>query len=80
MMDVVAKYRAMPYTRRATPVDDESGHYWLAWVEEIPWIRIHGDTKEHAHKRLLDVFDDCVQSMIDAGDHVPEPKPYTERW
>ena len=68
-------YRQLPYRRSAIPVQDESeGFYWLAAVDEIPWIRIDGATRVEALLRLDEIFDDCIESMIDAGDEVPEPE------
>ena len=75
MMPKGASYfRRLPYTRRAEPREDGAGaHYWLAWVEEIPSIEIHGATREEAFERLDEIFDDCVEAMIGAGDEIPEP-------
>lgn len=70
----LAYYRSLPYRRRAEPRTDEDGRtYFLAWIEEIPWIEIHGETREEALGLLREIFDDCVASMLDAGDEVPEP-------
>ena len=68
-------YRQLPYRRMARPVEDETdGFFWLASVEEIPWIRIDGATRDEALLKLDEIFDDCVESMIEAGDDVPEPE------
>lgn len=68
-------YRRLPYRRTAKPIEDEAeGFYWLASVEEIPWIRIDGASHAEALLRLDEIFDDCVESMIDAGDDIPEPE------
>ena len=76
MPDKTARdYRQLPYRRTAKPVENEGeGFYWLASVEEIPWIRVDGATYAEALVRLDEIFDDCVESMIEAGDAIPEPK------
>lgn len=69
-----AYYRRLPYRRVVVPVDEADGeHYYLAYVRELPSIEIHGDTPEEALLRLDEIFDDCVEAMIDAGEDIPEP-------
>ena len=60
-------YRRLPYTRRVEPL------CYRAWIEELPSIEICGDSQEDALARLRDIFDDCIETMIEAGDDIPEP-------
>lgn len=69
----VEHYRALPYTRRVQPCEEEGAAYWLAWMEELPSVEIHGASREEALARLDQIFDDCILAMIDAGDAIPEP-------
>lgn len=70
----IAYYRRLPYRRIVELVEeDESKGYFVAMVEDLPWIRIHGETREEALRRLDDIFDDCVQSMLDDEGEIPEP-------
>lgn len=69
----VEHYRTLPYRRRVEPRRGETGAYFLAWIEELPSIEIHGKTREQALERLDEIFDDCIEAMIEAGDEIPEP-------
>lgn len=69
-------YRRLPYTRRVEVRQDDSTTYFLARIAEIPFIRIHGASQEDALAALQEVFDDCIQAMIDSGDEIPEPRPW----
>ena len=69
------EYRRLPY-RRLVEIERgaESGRdHFVAYVEEIPWIRIPGDSREEALLNLDEMFDDCIQAMIDEGTEIPEP-------
>jgi len=67
----------MPYRRSAVRVTDDDGSvYFVARVDEIPSLRIHGETKEEALLKLDEIFDDFIEAMLEAGDEIPEP----ERW
>lgn len=67
-------YRRLPYRRRAQPVDEQDGSYFIAFIEEIPWIRAHGDSASEALYNLDQSFDDCIAAMLTAGDPIPEPE------
>lgn len=69
-----AHYRGLPYTRRVEPHQDGDRLFYLAWIEELPSIEIHGDTREQALARLSDIFEDCVEAMIASGDEITEPE------
>lgn len=70
-------YRAMPYRRSVVRITDDDGSvYFVARVDEIPALRIHGDTKEEALLKLDEIFDDFIEAMLEAGDEIPKP----ERW
>jgi predicted RNase H-like HicB family nuclease len=73
-----AYYRQLPYRREAHVVRDgeDQGEYYVARIAEIPWINIDGETREAALLRLDEIFDDCIETMIEAGDEIPEPVPW----
>lgn len=76
----VEYYQTLPYTKRVEPRTDSNGEcYFLAWVEEVAFIQIDGPTREEALGRLIDVFQDCIEGMIESGDDVPEPLPWPAR-
>jgi predicted RNase H-like HicB family nuclease len=75
----VAYYRSLPYTRRARPEQDASGDaYFVAWVEEIQWIRADGPSREEALHRLDEAFGEAIEMMIAAGDAIVEPPQWPE--
>lgn len=73
----VSYYRKLPYTRAVTLIDEASGGpLFLAYVAELPWIEIHGETKEEALLKLDQIFDDWIEDMIEAGEEILEPEPW----
>lgn len=76
-----AYYRSLPYRRVVDKVVEEDGAmYYLARIQEIPWMEIDGDTREEALLRLDEEFDHMIQAMIDRGTEIPEPPawPYSD--
>ena len=73
-------YRKLPYTRRVERLTEDGEVYFVAYVAEIPWIRIDGGSPEEALLKLSETFDDCVQTMLDAGDHVPTPVQWPDNF
>lgn len=68
-------YRRLPY-RRLVEIErgEESGRdHFVAFIEEIPWIRMPGDSREEALLNLDEMFDDCIQALLDEGVDIPEP-------
>lgn len=73
----VAYYRRLPYTRRVElRTDNPEGPYYLAYLQEMPGLRIDGSTPEEALLKLDQTFDDWIESMLELGDEIPEP----EQW
>jgi predicted RNase H-like HicB family nuclease len=71
----VRYYRRLPYRRTVAPRRDSDGRvYFLAQLEEIPSIRIHGESREEALHKLDEVFDDLIESMLEEGAEIPEPQ------
>lgn len=78
-MKDVAYYRRLPYRRRVVPQEDGGGQrYFVAWIEELPAIEIHGDSPEEALLRLYEIFDDSIEVMLEAGDEITEPPRWPE--
>lgn len=69
----IADYRRLPYRRRVDKVVEEGQAAFVAFVEEIPWIRVHDDDRIAALKMLDEIFDDAIKAMLEAGDDIPEP-------
>ncbi|MBI4520051.1 MAG: type II toxin-antitoxin system HicB family antitoxin [Gemmatimonadetes bacterium] len=73
----VAYYRALPYRRVVEVRQDTAGRaYYLAYVAEIPGIRIDGATREEALMKLDEIFDELMQALIEEGQQIPEPEPW----
>ena len=73
----VREYRSLPYSRKVVRIEEGLGEvYFLARIEEIPWIEADGDTPEEAFLKLDEVFDDALESMIQSGDEIPVPVPW----
>lgn len=69
-----ADYRLLPYKRVVELVEDDDGtSYFVARVVDIPWIRIDGDTPTQAFLRLDEIFDDCIESLLERGREIPAP-------
>ena len=67
-------YRALPYGRAiAREARDDGSVYFVAWIREIPWIRIHGSDEPEARTRLGGMFEDAIEAMIESRDKIPEP-------
>ncbi|MGQ0813085.1 MAG: type II toxin-antitoxin system HicB family antitoxin [Gemmatimonadota bacterium] len=67
-------YRALPYRRTVEKRTDSDGtSYFIARISEIPPLRIHGESRVEALLKLDEIFDDVIESMIDAGEDIPEP-------
>ena len=69
----LAYYKRLPYTRRVEIRDEPGGAYFLARIGEIPFIRAEGATQEDALYNLAQLFEDCIEAMIENGDMIPEP-------
>ena len=74
----VQEYRRLPYRRRVEKLDEEDGQYFVAFVEEIPWIRTFGDSGLDALYELDESFDDCILAMLEADDEIPRPTLWPE--
>lgn len=75
-----ADYRLLPYQRVVELVEEDGASYFVARVADIPWIRIDGDTPTEALLKLDEIFDDCIQSLLDRGREVPGPTAWPGAW
>lgn len=76
----VKKYLRQAYTRRVHKVEHEGVTEFVAFIEEIPWIRVHADEREEAYLLLNETLVDALQAMIEAGDDIPVPEKTIERF
>ena len=76
-----ADYRLLPYKRVVDLVEDDDGaSYFVARVVDIPWIRIDGDTPTEAFLKLDEIFDDCIESLLERGREIPTPTAWPGLW
>lgn len=76
----VSYYRRLPYTRRVEKREGSEGEpYYVARIEELPALRIDGETREKALHKLNESFDDFIDMMLEQGDEIPEPESWPER-
>lgn len=76
-----ADYRLLPYKRIVElVVDDDGSSYFVARVVDIPWIRIDGDTPTQAFLKLDEIFDDCIESLLERGREIPAPTAWPGLW
>ena len=69
----ISYYRQLPYQRIVDLIVDDDQTYFVAKIKDLPWIQIHGETREDALHRLDEIFDDCIQSILDDDGEIPEP-------
>ena len=69
-------YANLSYTIIVEQWDDGEGPYWLARVAELPHCLIHGNTPEEAIKEIEEVKRDWIESNLQRGLKIPEPKPH----
>ena len=66
-------YRALPYTRRAEKRQEDSEHYWIAWIDELPGCKTDGSTCVEAMANLDVAFDDYIEAKLEFESEIPLP-------
>lgn len=69
-------YAKLPYTIILERHDDADTPYWVARVAELPHCLITGDTPMEALKEIDEVKLDWIESNLEDGLPIPEPKPH----
>lgn len=71
----ISYYRRLPYRRRVRVEEDSTGpEYFVAWIEEIPWIEADAETREEALRKLDETFGDAIEAMLSNQDEIAEPE------
>ncbi len=68
-------YAKLPYTIILEQHDDADTSYWVARVAELPHCLITGDTPMEALKEIEEVKLDWIESNLEDGLPIMEPKP-----
>jgi antitoxin HicB len=68
-------YEKLPYTILVEQWDDGKGPYWVARIAELPHCLIHADTPEEAIREIQEVKMEWINSNLERGLPIPEPRP-----
>ncbi len=69
----VSEYLKLPYKISIQEINDESGHYFFATVEELPGCMSDGKTVEEAYKNVHEAMELHISEMIAENMKVPMP-------
>lgn len=78
MTKTADELRRLPYRREVDRLEEEDGIYFVAYIAEIPSIRVYGDSDHEARHLLEETFVDMLEAMVEAGDEVPRPAEWPE--
>lgn len=67
------EYLKLPYKISIQEINDESGHYFLATVDELPGCMSDGKTVEEAYKNIREALELHIESMIEDNMDIPIP-------
>lgn len=74
MNETVKEYMSKPYNVVIEPVNDEAGFYYMAKVSEFDGCIVTGETQQEARTAVYEVLEGFIESMLENGEEVPEPK------
>ena len=69
----VKDYLQLPYHIVIRHIDDESGSYYFATVQEFDGCMSHGDTYTEAFENIQDAMELWVEAKLEGGFPVPLP-------
>jgi len=69
----IKDYMALPYNIVFRRVNDESGAYYFATVQELDGCMSDGETLEEAYANIQEAMEGWIETKLDAGLPVPEP-------
>ncbi|ONK21242.1 pilus assembly protein HicB [Bacillus sp. VT-16-64] len=70
----VSYYMELPYSIVIKKINDGSGQYYFADVLELDGCHSHGDTAEEAYKNAREAMEGWLETKLEHGDPVPEPR------
>jgi predicted RNase H-like HicB family nuclease len=75
---LLAREGAMTDTSYYSVIDrDEQGKF-LAWVPDLPGLKVRGETEQEVIRALSKQVRQCVRDMILSGRQVPQARPADE--
>jgi len=75
----VNEYLDLPYGITIRRMNDESGEYYFATVEEMPGCMSDGKTQMEALSNIREAMELWIEGKIEAGIDVPVPTTYDNR-
>jgi len=69
----VKEYLDLPYGITIRRMNDESGEYYFATVEEMPGCMSDGKTREEAFSNIREAMELWIEGKVEAGVDVPLP-------
>jgi len=68
------EYLKLPYNIVLQHRTDDSGEYYFATVQELDGCMSDGATVEEAHTNILEAMEGWIETKLEAGLPIPEPK------
>jgi predicted RNase H-like HicB family nuclease len=69
----VQDYMKLPYNIIIRHVNDDSGEYYFATVQELDGCMSDGATLEEAHANVREAMEGWIETKLEAGLSVPTP-------
>ena len=69
----VQDYMKLPYNIVIRHVNDESGSYYFAKVQELEGCMSDGETIEEVHRNIREAMEGWIETKLEAGFDIPTP-------
>ena len=74
----VKDYMNLPYTIKLKLIEDESGRYYFASIDELDGCWADGETQEKALENLKEAMELWIEVALEHKDNIPLPKTENE--
>lgn len=71
-------YMKLPYTRVVQERNDDTGHYFYGKILELDGCQSTGETLEDLYMNLNEAMEGYIETKLEHGFPVPEPKDIEE--
>lgn len=71
-------YMKLPYTRVVQERNDDTGHYFYGKILELDGCQSTGETLEDLYRNLNEAMEGYIETKLECGFPVPEPKDIEE--
>jgi len=69
----VQDYMKLPYNIVLRHVEDDSGSYYFATVQELSGCMSDGETVDEAYENIREAMEGWIETKLESGFSVPEP-------